>query len=309
MRGGYEGIEGEYQCALTSVQYTLKKFIPIYFYFITALILTYVENVIIHIKNEGLSGRFLLTQGCDFLKESLLLYGTGFCKSNMGLGWYVSALFWVLPVIVYLLLRLKGLFGRILCGVVPILYYAHRGVKLRQGGQDDIYRAFCAICLGMFIHSVCSMLRECRKKNTKINHPLFVYCLNICSVVIALVVLYHMNRGKDYQFEGTHTVLTLMIVFLIMLLSYDDRLKWAKYFRLDSLFSFLGKISLPVYLYQFVVGKVVSHMGKTFFWSGTVMQSCYVGMTLLVSVIAVTLYQRVLINHHVSIKARLSRKE
>lgn len=265
--------------AKESFFYVLKKLRPVYFFFFTALLLTYSFKFFIELRANGFKKIMLIDYFNGFLKESLLLYAPGYCSAYLNSAWYVSALFWTLPIIAYLLRKIKSEYTYIFSGFFSVVFYAKRGVLMRQGGLDDIFRAFAAISLGVFLYGICKIIRDRGIVVKKI--------IQLPVLVVFLGNIFYYINGSSAQFEKTKNCLVLIFLFLCFILCQKDLIPSN---IMDKPIFYLGKLSLPIYLYQLPAGivasKFIGHYQLPKIWGG----GLYIIVTILFSVFFDFLY-------------------
>lgn len=276
---------GEGDSAYVAVKYTLHKFKTIYYYFFVALTGTYLFSFAVEVKRNASLIKVGLTYAMNYVQELLLLYATDFCKSKMGTGWYVSALFWMLPIVVFLIIRFKGTVCYLISGIVPIVFYVKRGVVKRQGGFDDLERAFCALLLGVFLYSVVSLIKA--NYEEILQKKICKWLLVFITITGYMCSIYFVINARNTSIKNSRFVLLL---FFVILTSIFIRNTKSTNNRISKIINYLGALSLPIYLFQLLAGMICKVIVNRHMVSYPVSIITYIAVTIVLSVAAKAFY-------------------
>lgn len=228
-----------------------------------------------------------------FVSDILLLRMFGADFPGIGPAWYISSMFIALLLIYPLLYkRVHTLVLFILC-IGALSFLAHETRVLSSyplntvGGiyVGNIW-GFATILLGTVLYRIFARLRKVLFKI-----PVWLPLAAAAGALAGSLVFINLRRGLSHDIAGTF-MLCILILFLFMI--PQDSILWRNE-RLNSIVSFLGKISLPVYLtHMYVLHELTRASGfdETLGWQITYVIAVIV-VSLLVSYLAGILRSRI----------------
>ena len=128
-----------------SLQYVFRKFCSYMPYVLIAVLTRYILFAISYLHVGHFKDALRVFLEMPF--ELGLLSTTGIVEAQLASIWYLSAMFIVLPVILYMISRFEDAW-LILAWVISVIYYGQMGVNTFRGFPNDLLRAFSAISLG-----------------------------------------------------------------------------------------------------------------------------------------------------------------
>ena len=232
--------------------YTLKRFKKIFIYFSIALAAIYsIEFLHLIFISEKISA---LKLTAVFPLELCYLSPLGLFDVQLGNAWYLAAMFWSLPLVCYLLIKKKSFTLQFLSWTVPFLFYGFVGIHIRtQAGIIDILRGFSCILLGVFVYNVCGYIKSFTEKHIM---PFFLrLAVSIFEILILSAAIVFM-KGDTLEPQNIGAAFLLLFFLLILMLSDVDLFYKAH----GTVLNFLGEVSLPMYLFSKVVGKLLVYL-------------------------------------------------
>lgn len=230
------------------------------------------------------------TAGSSFHKmlstvpEIFLVQMAGFQKNPIvGQAWYLSAMILVMFVIYPLLRRHYEWFSKIaapVTAVVLVIYlqvhYTNLDIIVERTGllYAGVLRGCAEILLGIFMERIGRRLMTSNYTSTSMARG-------------ALTVLELLCYGAfiGYAYNGSNTRWEFPLIFVIALgiaISFSGRSYLSVLFQ-HEIFTYLGKISFPIYLNQIWVRMVMVEQDFTMGWTSQMLATVLV--TILVSII------------------------
>lgn len=252
------------------VAYAFSSFIKLVPYTVCATILAYITNVIVDVANHNstLVGSINKTIS-DFVFDVLLLR---YDYPLIVPLWYVSALFVVLPLfawIVQISNRYVILYGAFIC---MFMYHGYRGVNSDTLFPVSIYRMFFGLLLGALLYESVYILKD------------FVGRVNKLVLTLAEILCFLYLIASTYRnWDNYRLVIFVLYLWLfIMLTGYS----YTKNIR-GKLFLYLGKISMPIFIFHWYVGTTVKQIAISCSWSNMTTIVVYYVLTIVVSMLGV----------------------
>lgn len=253
-------------CAREALQYTLNKFRGYMPYVFISVALQYTLEAYPYLLKHNV--KMFVDSFSDMPYELLLLSSSGIVWPKMAPIWFLSAMFLTLPILIYLLLRFKDAWN-ILCYLIPALYFGACGINTNRAWQNDLIRAFSGMALGTFVYIIVSRLKT--MYISKMRRFLF----SVMESGTFAVCVYITVWNKDCM----NLLILLFVLNSCILLSgssYSTRLK-------GSFFEFCGEISLPMFVFHWVIGTIVARV----FTENIVRVWAYYLVTITVSVMVI----------------------
>ena len=174
-----------------------------------------------------------------------MLSSSGIIWPKMAPIWFLSAMFLTMPLLIFLIRRF-GESWNILCYLLPILYFGEMGINTNRVWPNDLLRAFAGMALGTFVFVVVNRINKLKLST------LMKLILTVVEVGTFLVSIYITVFNKDCM----NLLLLLFVVNACIMLSgcsYSSEL-------CGCFFGFLGEISLPMFLFHWVIGTIVARI-------------------------------------------------
>ena len=218
--------------------YNIKKFKSYFVLAIIAIVLQYFINLFVY--HYDLKSIFIVFSKLPY--EALFLTSFGVAPAELAPIWYLSAVFIILPLVAYLFVKWHD-FWYILSWLVPLLYLGRFGVNTVRDWPNDLLRAFAYLMLGTFVYLMVKLIKNIEIKG------LFRLMLTLVEVgsFFAVIILCAMNYDNNI-------IILLFTVATTIMLSEQSFTN-----KLNSTFAdYLGKISLPMFLFHWGIGSVIS---------------------------------------------------
>lgn len=229
--------------AKEALRYTFKKYTSLMYYILPCILLEYSLRVVSCIISEG------GFSGAKTILLNLPLEASMFAQLTdtryLPPIWYVSAMIAVMPLICFLYLRFRQAFKYIISWSIPVfIFIARGGVWPSTTGVDALMRSYCYISIGCFLYFV--VMRIKRIDITSHLRLLFT-CIELLCLITAIVLM-------AYNCETQYNLIVLLFVIEIIIMlsgcSYSTKLQ-------GRFFSYLGKISLPIYTIHWSIGTFI----------------------------------------------------
>lgn len=240
------------------LQYTLKKFKR----FIPYIIMTAALYVVISmfcnhfIKRIAIRDTLLEFSGLPF--DVLLMQVTGICKNpSFNAWWYLSAILFTMPIVIILFYKkiCSGGVETYIVYFVPLLIYGAFSVEVNGLNWDrevfgvvksGIFRSFAGLCMGCIIYDLKERLKRIE---TNMFHRIILTIIEIASYVFSILIAWKWSEVNN----STFLIVLLLVIGLVITFgnkSYTVGLN-------VSFFSYLGMVSLPLYICHYSIGQLI----------------------------------------------------
>ena len=168
--------------------------------------------------------------------------------------WYVSAMLFTLPLIVYLCLKAEDVFQHYIVWFVPVLIHGwmilHMGGSWGWGettpvGYSGLLVAFSNLTLGFGIYLAAGKLA---KKKFGVPAKILLTLAEIMG--IALCFVFAASEPNAYTFETVIAFLAVSLTITLSGVSYTGKIY-------GKVFEWLGTLSLPIYCVHWWTGQMV----------------------------------------------------
>ena len=228
-------------CGEEALTYTINKFKSFWPYTTAAVFFQYV----IMYREELLGGnvRGFALSFLDLPYEVIYLSSSGIVKAKVAPIWFLSAMFIVFPLIVYLINKHKELW-KIISFMFPIIYFGRKMVNTSRSWPNDMVRAFACIALGSFAFMVAQRIAKRYQETT---HKIIITITEVfCSVFTIYVTI--TNRDCLNLIE---------LLFFIMAVLLFSGVSYTAHIRCDGV-KLLGEISMPMFIFHWGIGTLIS---------------------------------------------------
>lgn len=169
--------------------------------------------------------------------------------------WFLSALFIVLPLVMYLAMRFEDVFKGYIVWILPPVLYAYLCNKYTAifawgsyGGflYGGVIRAFADLTLGFGIFYALELLQNRIKKNVP---------MKICGTIISLLLLAYTIKFCATEVLVMDQIIVTYFIFVMLILVLGDYTYFGftdKCFLAKPL-SYLGSLAMPVYCLHWAV--------------------------------------------------------
>lgn len=252
-----------------SVKYTLSKIKRVLPYTTFGILIVYIPEFL---HTRGASFGVIVNKLYTMTVELLLLPATGIIKMDLGTVrnaplWYLSALLPALPVAMFISLKWKDIFKNYLVWLLPLSIQGW--FVVRFGGalpwmdfagfiNSGVIRGFSGIVMGFGIyymsqiglnHSASSHTgHNGDNKSLKIKRLIFTFA----EILLLALIIINIIRGVGgYDEVGTIYLIYFMLTISLSGLSYTSNIN-------IKFFSYLGKLSLPIYCIHWGIYRLAS---------------------------------------------------
>ena len=234
----------------SSLSYTWHKFKPFLPYTTIAVTLQYLLSAPYTALMQGSYRKFIYSFA-DYPLELMLLGEAHVSKQRLVPIWFLSAMLIIFPL-VGLLSQLKNKYLTLLIsGLCPLFYYG----RVQLGNRvwpDDLLRAAAGLLLGVFLCVLSDLIREKQlipqsKAMTKLLTAIEIMCM-------LLAFLFIIRADKSLW----RVIILLFAAGLSIMLS--GRSMTAK--LQSPVIAYLGKLSMPMFIWQWVVATAVIRLGQ-----------------------------------------------
>ena len=234
----------------SSLSYTRSKFMPFLPYTTIAITLQYLLLAPYTALIQGSYRKFIYSFA-DYPLEVMLLGEAHGSQQRLVPIWFLSAMLIVFPF-TGLLSQLKNKHLILLVsGIYPLFYYGRAQLGNRVW-PDDLLRALAGLLLGVFICVLCNLIRE----NQLIPQSKAATRLLTASEIVCMLLAFLFIIRADKSLW--RVIILLFAAGLSIMLS--GRSMTAK--LQSPVIAYLGKLSMPMFIWQWVVATVIIRLGQ-----------------------------------------------
>ncbi|MCR4755340.1 MAG: acyltransferase [Lachnospiraceae bacterium] len=235
---------------LYSIKYTIKKLIRVFPYAAFGTIIVYILECVIAIRTgTGLSLTDIIAKIKPFIIELFFLPLTGLMSLDLltyrnAPMWYLSAMLFALPILMWLSFRLCKIFSHVLVWLVPIaiqvlFLYKYGGILPWQSFlgfiNTGILRGLSSMLLGCAIYYLLTVL------NDKLRLTESAIIPTIIEVILYIIFLFLVIRGVTGIGEMASLYIILVaICFSLSKKTYTSRIGGA-------ITDTMGRLSMPIF--------------------------------------------------------------
>lgn len=238
-----------------AVQYTVKKYAA----FMPAVIISVIICFLVQIYTKTVTWS-------DFpyaVLEMFLLPQTGIYKFILnGPLWYLSAMLFTMPILVYLIRKKNDFFMHIGSILIPLFIY---GCICRTDGHMETWlecgftelRAFAGLCMGFNAYKLSDIFERYKQHRNKKNDNSYIY---IYIYILAAAMIFYIIW---YSFSHRHTYMDFMMIFMMTfsaaaIIPADVKISPSSFAY--KLCIFLGKLSFYVYCSHWALSTLLPHL-------------------------------------------------
>lgn len=222
-----------------AVQYIVRKFKGFFPYSAAAVITIYIIDAF-RLRGEG----FLTVIGSFAGIPVEMLYLA--LEGKVFVLWFLMALLVAFPIFV-LLLQVKENYIICMCSFSIAISYYLFDLNNNINTIHAVMRALGGLSLGAFIGTVILLIKE--RGETKWNRSVLTIVEIICMVLPLLIMI------RDMEVPPMLIIILFFFGLLIMLSGYSYTI-----YIDNSLFRYLGAISLPMFIWHPVVANLISYI-------------------------------------------------
>ena len=241
-----------------------NSFFKKYFYFmknkVTALLNVHILSIVVVIiiiacfDTKNFLDIFLNGIPSIFLVHMIIVWKSDFDKALIVPEWYLSAMLicmlFMVPIFLLFLKVMKGIFATIiLVGIIAIVAII-TGVATKWTFNENIIydlRAWGEMCVGMFSYYLSNYVKSKNYGN----------CMNIFFKILEIVgygvpVIFGIIPISS-NFQAYFMVMTVILEFCAIFITFSEKGNIIQNEKVNSVFGYLGSISLPIYLFHPVI--------------------------------------------------------
>ena len=258
----------------SSLSYTRRKFMPFLPYTTIAITLQYLLSAPYTALIQGSYRKFIYSFA-DYPFEVMLLGEAHGSQQRLVPIWFLSAMLIVFPF-AGLLSQIKNKHLILLVsGIYPLFYYGRAQLGNRVW-PDDLLRALAGLLLGVFICVLCDLIRE---KHLIPQSKAATRLLTAAEIVCMLLAFLFIIRADKSLWR---VIILLFAAGLSIMLS--GRSMTAK--LQSPVIAYLGKLSMPMFIWQWVVATVIIRLGQLIPLPTAVSVALYFVGTFLISAVS-----------------------
>ena len=241
-----------------------NSFVKKYFYFmknkITALLNVHILSIVVVIiiiaclDTKNFLDIFLNGIPSIFLVHMIIVWKSDFDKALIVPEWYLSAMLicmlFMVPIFLLSLKVMKGIIATIiLVGIIAIIAIIF-GVSTKWTFNENIIydlRAWGEMCVGMFSYYLSIYVKS---KNYENCMNIFFKILEIVGYGVPVIFgIIPLNSSFQAYFMG----ITVVLEFCAIFITFSEKGNIIQNETVNSIFGYLGSISLPIYLFHPVI--------------------------------------------------------
>lgn len=258
-----------------ALQYTIMKFKPLIPYTLIVTILGWCTQGILGIINEGWKWKDFVINFMGDFSFDLLLITESYGHPLIAPLWYLSGLVIMFPLFA-LLAQIRNRYTKILISIFSILmYYGWAGVTKNRDFPHNMLRIFVGMLLGLLIYEISEICRNQISAKPK----LLLTVVELFAFGYPVICCFRNFSEKGY----TTTRLYLLCFVVSLLLCVPGFTHTAKI--KGKFFTYLGKLSMPIFIIHWYIGTLVSVFAEKFGWSGSIRITTYYTATLVISML------------------------
>ncbi|MBQ4104982.1 MAG: acyltransferase [Clostridia bacterium] len=242
---GLHSITAE-QSAKEALKYSFRKLKSLMYYILPCILLEYMLRVVACLVSTGdlaQVGKILLNLPLEIFMISPLT-DTRYLPPI----WYVSAMMIVMPLLCFLYLRFRSAFVYVISWSIPvIIFIARGGVWPSADGLDALMRAYCYLSVGCFLYYASMYMKQ--KLATMATKGLRILLTIIEVMCFASTIIFTANN-----WEQLYDLIVLLFAIGITIMM--SGCSYTIYIQ-GKFFSYLGKLSLPIYTIHWSVGTFI----------------------------------------------------
>lgn len=192
------------------------------------------------------TGRFWLQLPFDILHVSDF-----FAEPKVVPLWYICAILWTIPIIWLVLWIPRKSLRMIISTLAPIGYYVWAGVFNHRNFPWDFLRAISGMLLGVLVCEIVGLIKFEREKKEKHVAQAKVSGILFTIVEVVLFLIPVVTEGFNVENHPPN-----LLCFFLMLTISESHLSLS-YLLGGKMCDYLGKLSLPIFVWQWVVGTVI----------------------------------------------------
>ena len=221
-----------------------KKYFKMFPYILEGVCLYYIS----HWLENGSSMKDIIKESCFIPLETALLGLTGASQVHAGVYWYLSGLFILLPIFMWLSIKATPVFFNYLVIFGPwilhgYLLYKYGTLRIATNGVEIFFRVGGDLLFSGLLYLIVCVLK--RRRFTRYGRWLLTIAAVVSfGVAIAVTMLQSLTKSR---YEEVFVV--LVILSLSLILSGQTLISNLH----GSLFTALAKLSLPIYIFHWPV--------------------------------------------------------
>lgn len=256
----------------SGLSYTFTKFLPFIPYTTVVISLQYIISAPFGLLKSGNIKSFL-SHFINYPLEVLLIGETQQSNQLLAPIWFLSSMLLVFPIFTficqmknkYLLLTISGMYS---------LFYYGQVQLCNRIWPDDLLRALAGMLTGVSVCILTELIKEkiSFKKEFYASVTLIEF---ICMFFILFVTIFNLNPLTKWVI----ILFALGVGIMLSGFSFSSKLH-------SNFISFLGKISMPLFIWHWFVATLVNKVNKLVVLSTPIRILLYFGGTLALSVVS-----------------------
>ena len=223
--------------------YTLRKYKSLMYFVIPCILAEYLFRVLYNVlSSDGFSKTGDVLQN---LPLELSMIGPLTDTRSLVPIWYISAMLIAMPLLCFVYLRFRTAFIYIFSWLVPVVYLLwQNGVHPKSVGVEAVARGYCDMSLGCFVYFFAQKIKSI--DITRFRKLLLTLIEFICFAL----PIYYVSFKNESQYNLILLLFGIGIAIMMSRCSYSAKIN-------GRFFSYLGKLSLPIYTLHWCIGSLV----------------------------------------------------
>jgi peptidoglycan/LPS O-acetylase OafA/YrhL len=250
-----------------------NSFFKKYFYFmknkVTALLNVHILSIVVVIiiiacfDSNNFLDIFLNGIPSIFLVHMIIVWKSDFEKALIIPEWYLSAMLicmlFMVPIFLLFVKIMKGIFATIiLVGIIAIVVII-TGLFIKWKFNENIVydlRAWGEMCLGMFSYYLSIYVKS----------KIYGKCMNIFLKILEIVgygvpVIFGIIPLNS-SLQAYFMAITVVLEFCAIFITFSEKGNIIQNEKVNSIFGYLGSISLPIYLFHPVIIILIDYINN-----------------------------------------------
>ncbi|MBR3971615.1 MAG: acyltransferase [Ruminococcus sp.] len=231
------------ESAKEAFYYTWRKWKSLMYYVLPCIVLEYVLRICSTLMSTGNfahASHFVLNLPLELSMLAPLTYTRYLVPI-----WYISAMLITMPLLCFVYLRFRSAFIYIFSWLIPVVYFfLNDGIHPTSHNFDALLRAYCDMSMGCFIYFLARYV-------SRMNFSKFMkFALTVVEFFCFAVPIVFVSMKNEEQYNLITLLFVIGITIMMSRVSYSAKIN-------GGFFSYLGKISLPIYTVHWFIGSVV----------------------------------------------------
>lgn len=229
--------------AKEAFMYTCNKWKSLVYYVLPCIVLEYIMRIVSTLMSSGNiahASHFVLNLPLELTMIAPLTY-----TRYLVPVWYISAMLITMPLLCFVYLRFRSAFIYIFSWIVPVVYFfLNEGIHPASHNFSALLRAYCDMSMGCFIYFLAKHVGQINFSK------LMKFVLTVVEFFCFSVPIVFVSMKNEEQYNLITLLFVIGVTIMMSRVSYSSKIN-------GKFFSYLGKISLPIYTLHWCIGSLV----------------------------------------------------